>query len=345
MRRALALAFGLAAAGCGSSKTTPGPSPSPTPAQAPPAAPAPTGPGTVVTGRFHSDALGVDKAYRIYLPAGYDAAPARRYPAIYMLHGLGGNETDWTAGGGLAEVADAIHLQAIVVMPDGDSGFYADRVTPADPAACAAHPNPFGDPEPAATYCVATPRYETYVVRDLIAHVDATYRTIAERRGRGIGGLSMGGFGALALSMRHRDLFAAVVSHSGVDSLLYAGPFPYQPGKVQLLDDATQWGTRLEPLGGFVRGIFGPDLATWKAHDPATLAQALSDGDLAIYLDCGTEDGFGLNNHAAYLDEVLTARGVKHEFFLGPGRHDFRFWHDRLDDSLGFFARALAPAT
>src|SRR5688500_8372811 len=63
----------------------------------------PEGPGSVVDGTFHSAALGVDKHYLVYLPAGYDASPDRRYPVVYLLHGLGGDETNWIEHGKLAE--------------------------------------------------------------------------------------------------------------------------------------------------------------------------------------------------------------------------------------------------
>ena len=80
------------------------------------------GDGTVLTKTFESPALGVEKAYRVYLPDGYDAGD-RRYPVIYLLHGLGVTETSWTAPTlDLQGAADAMNLQAIVVMPDGDRG-------------------------------------------------------------------------------------------------------------------------------------------------------------------------------------------------------------------------------
>jgi S-formylglutathione hydrolase FrmB len=287
----------------------------------------------------------VDKRYVVYLPAGYDAG-GRRFPVIYQLHGLGGHEGNWSKQGKLAEAADRIALAAIVVMPDGDTSFYANSVTPVDHDACLTRGNPFsgGTPEDPASYCVKQPRYEDYIVRDLVAHVDATYRTIPERRARGIGGLSMGGFGALMLAMRHRDLFVSAASHSGVDTLLYAGPRPYEKGKVVLVDDVTQWGRSVGPIGTLVRGIFGDDVANWRAHDPAVLAGSLSDGDLAIYLDYGTEDRFALDDGARYLHEVLEARGVTHTFVLEPGGHDFAFWTTRIDDSLAFHAAAFAAA-
>ncbi len=327
----------LLAAACGGSSSPPAATVGTTTSAA-----VPEGPGEVDTRHFHSKALGVDKRYVVYLPAGYQADPARRYPVIYMLHGLGGNETMWAGVGKLAKIADQMQLQAIVVMPDGDAGFWANGVAEIDRAACLLEQPIFSPDEAAADYCVQTPAYEDYVVEDLIGHVDATYRTIASRGARGIGGLSMGGFGALQLAMRHPELFGSTASHSGVDALLYAGPHPYQAGKVVLASDVANWGRQVEPIGAQVRGIFGADLARWQAHDPATLAAGLDDGDLAIYLDCGTEDEFLLADGAQYLHDILLERGVTHEWYLGPGKHDFAFWHDRLDDSLRFHVAAFA---
>jgi S-formylglutathione hydrolase FrmB len=340
----LAAALAIAAASC-SKPTATAEAPAPR-AEAPAAATAvvPDGPGRVEEATFSSTALGVDKRYLVYLPAGYDPSGARRYPVIYMLHGLGGDETNWVEHGRLAEAADALKLQAIVVMPDGDAGFYANWATPVDHARCLGQKPVFSPEADPATYCVKTARYEDYIVRDLVAHVDATYRTIPERGARGIGGLSMGGFGALQLAMRHKDVFASAASHSGVDALLYAGPHPYVAGQAVIADDVKAWGKEVEPIGAHVRGIFGKDLATWQAHDPATLAASLSDGELAIYLDCGTEDVFQLHDGAQYLHDVLAARGVQHAWYLGPGKHTFEFWTQRIDDSLAFHAANLAPA-
>ena len=64
--------------------------------------------------------------------------------------------------------------------------------------------------------------------------------------------------------------------------------------------------------------------------------QKLEPGKPALYLDCGTEDGFGLNNGAQYLHDLLLERNIEHAFFLGPGQHDFRFWKPRVPESLKF---------
>jgi putative tributyrin esterase len=301
-------------------------------------------PGVVREADFHSAALGVDKHYLVWLPPGYDGA--RRYPVIYLLHGLSGTERDWIDLGHLDRAAQELDLHAIVVMPDGDASFYADSATPADYDACMRGPKVrfFRRDETQATFCVRHADYERYLVEDLIAHVDATYATVAERRGRAIGGLSMGGFGALSIAMRHPELFASAASHSGVVALLYAGPHPYQPGQARLLEDVSRWGEQVGPIGVLVRRIFGADLANWRAHDPAALAARLTDGQLALYLDCGTEDDFALESPAAYLHDVLAARGIRHEFALVPGRHNFALWSERVKRSLAFHARQFHAA-
>ena len=282
--------------------------------------------GAVSEGHFRSAALGVEKRYVVWLPPGY-ATSTRRYPVIYLLHGLGGDENNWTRLGHADAAADKLALQAILIMPDGDDGFYANWITSPDYDKCLHTPRIFSRvPEDPKAYCVREARYEDYIVKDLLAHVDATYRTIADRRARGIGGLSMGGFGALELAMRHPDRFGAAACHSGVDVLLPED------------GDVKHWGRTVEPIGAQVRRIFGTDVAHWRAHDPAVLATRLKDGQLALYLDCGTEDGFNLQASAQVLHDILDRAGVHHAFTLAPGRHDFSFWSARIGESLKFFA-------
>ena len=180
---------------------------------------APAGaPGVLEEHRFASPALGVTKRYVVYVPGDY-ASSGARYPVVYLLHGLGGNEDNWPKGGGVARAADELGLRALVVMPDGDAGFYVNGASSANRAACLASPPPFARDEPPADYCVSTPRYESYLAEDLVDEIDARYRTIATREGRGIAGLSMGGFGALVVSMRNLDKFSAAASTSGLVSL------------------------------------------------------------------------------------------------------------------------------
>ena len=94
-------------------------------------------------------------------------------------------------------------------------------------------------------------------------------------------------------------------------------------------------------MGDHVRAIFGGDLANWRAHDPVALAESLRDGQLALYLDCGTEDSFQFDDLAQDLHETLERRGVRHAFTLLPGRHDAAFLRERLDDGMRFLRERL----
>lgn len=326
------LALVVALAACSKSSAPDKPAPAPPP---PPNAPVATK-GKVVTKKVDSPSLGVTKEVVVYEPAGYGADPAKKWPVYYFLHGLGGDETNWTKGGHLDEVADRLGVQAIIVMPDGDDSFYVDSVSPGNYDECLKTGEGLFFPvQPLSTKCVRTPRYEAWITKDLIAWTDATYHTIASKEGRAIVGLSMGGFGALQLGMRHKDLYAAAASHSGVDALLYKGPFPYVPGKVELF---TQVAEPDDMIVKWLVRLFGKDIANWRAHDPAYLVNELSPGELALYLDCGTEDMFKLDNGARYLHDLLDAKKIPHTFYIGPGRHDFSFWTPRLPETFKFLA-------
>jgi S-formylglutathione hydrolase FrmB len=286
---------------------------------------------------FHSAALGVDKHVLVYLPAGYAADPAKRWPVFYYLHGLGGNETNWIQLGKLDAAADAIHLGAIVVMPDGDDKFYIDSPTPTDYDACMRDGKGLLSPrEPRAETCVHTNQYETYITHDLVDWVDSNYRTIATRDGRAVAGLSMGGFGALVLGFRRPEMFSAIASHSGVATWFLKGPRPYVSGKAELISDVTNWGDDIGAMGTWIRNLFGPDIAFWRDHDAATLVPKLEPGKLAIYLDCGTEDDLGLDLGTTYLHDLLAQRKIDHAYYEGPGHHNFDFWSARVGKSLEF---------
>ena len=335
MKRFLALALPcvLGALGCSAKPPT---SESPRPATV--ATPGPAAPGHVVTEHFHSDALGVDKAVMVYLPRGYEAQPAKHWPVFYYLHGSSANETDWVQQGKLDATANELALGAIVVMPDADDGFYVDSPSKIDYDKCMKDGTGLYDPaQPHAENCVRARSYESYIAKDLVGWVDAHYRTIQRRDGRAIAGLSMGGFGAMAIGLRHPDEFAAAASHSGAVALLFRGPHPFVAGKqVELLTDVSEPSASGSRILAWIALMLGPNLADWKAHDVVELAGALPPGKLALYFDCGAEDENRLEDNLQYVHEALTAKHVDHAFFIVPGKHSFELWAQRLPHSLAF---------
>ena len=132
-----------------------------------------------------SAALGRSMKYRVLVPDEYDKSP-RRYPVLYLLHGLGGDYTEWTTRSNVADYSRTLPL--IIVMPDGNNAWYTNSNEGA---------------------------YETYILNDLQADVVKKYRTINSRYGRAIAGLSMGGYGALKMALKRPALFAVAASFSG----------------------------------------------------------------------------------------------------------------------------------
>src|SRR5579875_1975716 len=131
---------------------------------------------------------GMEVSFNIILPQDYDSG-ARRYPVLYLLHGYTGHYSDWVTRTGLTEYAR--HYEEIIVMPEGENGWYVDNYT---------------DPKLG---------WQSYIIDDLIPYVDSHYRTVASRSGRAIAGLSMGGYGAMLLGLKYHQMFAAAASLSG----------------------------------------------------------------------------------------------------------------------------------
>jgi putative tributyrin esterase len=153
--------------------------------------------GMVRDDYFHSATINRDFVYRVYLPPTYLSEPERRYPVLYMLHGVGGDYTEWTDSF-LPEVVDVLIQRGdvqplIVVMPDGS--------TP--------HGSSYW-----ANWDDDGPHWADYVADDVVHMVDARYRTLTAAASRAIGGLSMGGTAALSIAMNHPDEFGVAGAHS-----------------------------------------------------------------------------------------------------------------------------------
>lgn len=149
--------------------------------------------GQLIDSDLYSPILQRSMPYRIYLPPGYQFSDPQRYPAVYMLHGAGGNYTEWSDSF-VPQQLDSMILRGdaqpmIVVMPDGGGRTY------------------FANWDNG-------PRYSDYVAQDVVGEIDLRYRTIPLVTGRAIGGLSMGGLAALQIAMRNPSIFGVVGAHS-----------------------------------------------------------------------------------------------------------------------------------
>jgi len=252
------------------------------------------------TVQFKSNLIGKVLPYDALLPPGYFKSN-RRYPVLYLLHGLFGHYDDWITRTNLAEYAANYDL--IIITPEGNDSWYIDSAT------------------------VPIDKYESYFVRELIPDVDARYRTIKDRRARGVAGLSMGGYGALKYGLKYRDYFAFAGSLSGA------------------LDPAN----RSEEHPGFAWDILRPSLTAAfgplssrarQDNDLHQIARNLTAAEISalpyLYFDCGLEDGFLATNRE--LAEILLSKKIAHQYRQLPGEHNWEYWDRQVREILRLYA-------
>ena len=249
----------------------------------------------VETVRMRSALLNREVAYGVVLPPGYGLvnARARRYPVLYLLHGWGGHYDSWLTHSSLRQYA--AEQQLIVVTPEGGEGWYTDA--------------PGGEP------------YESHLLRELVPDVDARFRTIAHRRGRGVAGYSMGGYGALKLGFKHPELFAFAGSTSGA---LDAASRSDNESLMRVFGEA----------GGAAR--VENDLPRLAREFPDERRGALP----FLYLDCGLRDEwFAANRDFA---ATLAVRGIAHDYRQRPGGHFWPYWDAQTREILRVASDMLA---
>lgn len=278
-------------------------------------APAAAAPGRAECRSAPSKILGHPVPYCVILPADYDADKTSNYPALYFLHGLGGNEQLLLNSGGMNMIQDLRASKRIgeflIVAPDAGRTFYINSRD-------------------------GKVRYEDFFIREFLPYIESHYRVRAERKSRGITGVSMGGYGALRFALRYPDLFVAVSAHS--------------PALIETLPNIKVSSDQAAAVAEVLGKAFGSrvDAAFWQRESPFTIVKdGPKPAGLQIYFDCGTEDDFGFNKGAAQFDQLLTARGIPHEFHLYPGGHDWEYFAEHLPASFEFQSHAFgfaAPA-
>jgi S-formylglutathione hydrolase FrmB len=301
--------------------------------------------GEVRFSRFFSPALGVHKGYLVYLPPTYAEDSTRRFPVAFYLHGHGQDETAWVGDGRIDLVMDSLIAaggpELIVVTPDGDDGRYTTWAEPVSYEACARDPQRHWAAEAPSAYCVRRAKYDVYIARDLVSHVDTSYRTLTDRQHRGIAGLSMGGYGAIALALRYPEVFSAAASHSGSLSPFYLGPHPFdEPARYTRSVDSL-----VRRFGPEAAAIFGRDTSTWLSRDPAYLARQLlrtrgEDLMPALYVDVGRKDH--LINPNRDFHAKLRDLDIRHEYEERTGGHDWPYWQRNVRESLEWLGRILS---
>ena len=284
----------------------------------------PAVPDGLQTVSFFSPAVGREMKYDIVLPPGYQQT-GERYPVLYLLHGFMQNYTIWgrnLLGAYYAEQLDSL----ILVMPDGGNSWFVNYATSPEPG----HPD----------------HWEDHVAQDVIAHVDANFRTEARREGRAIAGLSMGGFGALAMGFRHPELFVSVGSSSGALGFARSAAERLQQGlpieeqwteeRLQQIAQVDAVISRLIDIPGFStqqertpKGTRFESAEQALEYDPFTIIYDVPKSLLPhVYLDAGTADS--LIGETREMVNILMLNNVAFDLMQSPGGHNVQYWRKAI---------------
>jgi len=204
------------------------------------------------------------------------------FRVVYLLHGLSDDYTIWQRRTSIERYADRFGL--MVIMPDGGRSFYCDQ--------------PYGN-------------YEAHIL-ETACFIDRAFRTVDAPDGRGIGGLSMGGYGAMKLGLKYPELFGSVAAHS---SALEIDRFYTAPD---------------------LQGIFPSPPC--PEDDPFTLA-ARAGAKPAIRFDCGADDFLIEENRRFHAH--LRALGAPHTYAEYPGAHTWEYWDEHIVEALAFHVEQM----
>ena len=239
----------------------------------------------VLTVEFRSEAL--VKSTSIKVVFNQNAAPP--YPTYYLLHGLSDDASAWTRRTSIERYAE--NYPFMIIMPDGGRSWYCD--------------SPVG-------------QYETYIVKELVPLIDRLFPTRKQAKYRAIGGLSMGGYGALKLGLKYPRVFGSIAAHSS------AVAFAHWAG-----DD-----TDITEVPIIAREI---DL---EANDPFALALKIpAQARPQLYFDCGRSDFLHKENEQ--FDAFLRKNNFPHTYRRYNGAHDWSYWDIHIQDAMSFHAKAM----
>ncbi|HUU42680.1 MAG TPA: alpha/beta hydrolase family protein [Planctomycetota bacterium] len=242
----------------------------------------------VCTMSFWSPALQKECAMNLILP---DRVKTRRKLCVLVqLHGLSDDHTAWMRRTSIDRYVSELPL--VVVMPDGGRSFYCDAP---DGPAC-----------------------ETFLMKDVLGFVERFFPVRTDRRGRAIGGLSMGGYGAMKLALKYPDRFASVVSHSSAFDFGHSEMRLERPEFARILGGAASGGK--DDLFAVAEGLD-------RRRAPA------------IRFDCGRDDGLIGSNRRFH--KHLMKLKIAHRYREYPGAHNWAYWDEHIQEALRFHAKHL----
>ena len=301
--------------------------------------------GKALEGNLEGDA--VDRDVLVFLPPSYAVERSRRYPVVYALHGYSIGAEQWSREIHVPQTIEGAFAQGakemIVVLPDSktlhNGSMYSNSVTTGD--------------------------FERFIAHDVVAYIDAHYRTMPERRSRGLVGHSMGGYGATRIGMKHTDVFGSLYIMSpcclssrpapspdvakaleGVKTPEDSAKLPFFPRAT--LATAAAWSPNPKNPPLYLdlptkEGQPQPDvLAKWTANAPLAFVDQYIDNLReyhGISIDVGDQDGLRVDT--AKLHDVLDKYGITNSFEVYEGTHTSKV-ADRIQNHvIPFFSQNL----
>ena len=255
--------------------------------------------------KMSSEILNMDRNYAIYLPPDYETS-SRSYPVLYLLHGLGDDQTGWIQFGEVKKIADNAIINGeatpmVIVMPDANTGEVGYFNIPSKNL-----------------------MYEDFFFNELMPHVESKYRIKSDKRFRAISGLSMGGGGTLTYALHRPDLFSA------------AAPLSSATGSTDVEESLK----RIRRYGfEFTRDEMQSLL---KANHPLELIKDISLNKLNSvrwYIDCGDDDYLFEDNSLLHI--AFSKRGINHEYRVRDGAHTWTYWRESLPTVLEFVSQGF----
>lgn len=261
--------------------------------------------------KVKSTILGEEVEYSIYLPVGYDATN-RRYPVLYLLHGYTDDETGWVQFGEVNQIADkAITVgdatPMIIVMPDAKVTWYVNSYD-------------------------GKVKYEDFFIKELIPHIDATYRTRPTKEFRAISGLSMGGHGSFLYATKHPEMFVACAPMSGAF---------WTHEEFSAMNDEFYERAFADIFGKGLKGEARSSghFLTNNGIDIVKNGNADELKKVKYYIDCGDDDFLIEGNMALHL--AMKKKEIPHEFRVRDGVHDWTYWRTALPEVLKFVSQSF----